>query len=329
MYFKKKESWFQRLHLGPKILLILFIAAVIALFVFLFNKLYTAEGKILHLYFVPLLLGLMYELKRVTKKWSTVFIVAIVSFLISLLTFSQSKTEKQYVFENHLQMWPYFFLTCFILVALIAYIVSENVTQVTEGITLLFTISINYWIVAYDYWHTGNFIIKALIILNWIASLFTIYHSITYHPLGKENRVVLSLWYAITGLVLAADNCYQLYQLRNMPMVTTSAESWLLFFQYFLLGVSGIYIVQNLLLVAVYFLPSKSYGEMLSDVHDAHLRRFSNEQVYIIDALIVIIISVSLFSLNFIYQFVPVNFMIWATVSIMSLLLYLVHKIIA
>jgi hypothetical protein len=37
---------------------------------------------------------------------------------------------------------------------------------------------------------------------------------------------------------------------------------------------------------------------------------------------------VGLFSLNCFYQFVPVNFMIWATITLMSHLLYLAHKII-
>lgn len=325
MYFKKRESWFQSMHLGTKIVMFFFIAVMLSVIVFLFNKVYATDKKITHFYFLPLLLGLVFELKRIANKWSTVIITTIISFFLSFLAFSHSKTEKVYSPDAHVQMWPYFFLMFFVVVAFFAYVFSEEVKEITEGITLLFTIAINYWILANGYWNTGTFLIKSLIVINWIASIFTIYHSVTYHSLGKVNRVLLSLWYAITGLVLAAGNCYQLYQLRNVVMVTTSAESWLLFFQYFLLGVSGIYIVQNLLLVAAYFFPVQG---IITEAHSVHLRRFSKEQVYVVDASIVIILSVSLFALNYIYEFVPVNFIIWATVTAMSSLLYMVHKII-
>ncbi len=328
MYFKKKESWFESLHTGPKILLVLFIAGIAGLSFFLFYRIYAVDRKIFHLGFIPLLLGLIYELRRVTQKWSTVFISTLIAFLLSFFAFSHEKNEKQYVFDDHLQTWPYFFLGCFVLVSLVVYLISENVNQITEGVTLLFTISINYWILANGYWNDGNVIIKALVVLNWIASLFTLYHSLSYHPLGKVNRVLLSLWYAFTGIILAADNCYKLYQQRNTDLVTSSAESWLLFCQYFLLGVSSIYIVQNLLLAGAYFIPSKNYGELIREAHDAHLKRFSKEQVYIIDAVIIILISVTLFTLNYFYEFVPINFMIWATIALMTPLFYLVHRIV-
>lgn len=329
MYFKRKESWFQSMHLGTKIFMFFFAGVMLTVAGFLLNKIYTTDKNVTHFYFLPLLLGLVFELRRITNKWSTVAVTTIISFYLSFFAFARSKTEGQYSYEGHIQMWPYFFLMFFVVVAMIAYLFTEKVKVITEGITLLFTIAFNYWILANGYFYKGNFLIKGLIIASIIPSLFTIYNALSYQALSKKKRMLLSLWFAIIGLILAVDNCYHLYQMRNAQMVAFSTETWFLFFQYFLLGTSGIYIVQNLLMVGSYFLPSRGYGDMLSEVHSVHLKRFSSEQVYVIDALIVVILSVSLFTLNYIYQFVPINFMIWAIVSTMSALLYIVHKIIA
>lgn len=209
MYFKKKESWFQSMYLGTKIFLFFFVAAMLTVAAFLLNKIYTVDKSITNFYFLPLLLGLVFELKRITKKWSVVGITTIISFYLSFFAFAHSKTESKYEYDSHLQMWPFFFLLFFVVIALIFYLVSENVKQVTEGIALLFTIAFNYWIFANGYWHKGNLLIKTLIILNAVPSLFTVFNSLSYYPLGKTNRVLLSLWYAIVGLVLASDNVYQ------------------------------------------------------------------------------------------------------------------------
>jgi hypothetical protein len=74
------------------------------------------------------------------------------------------------------------------------------------------------------------------------------------------------------------------------------------------------------------YLPGKRYMESVREMNEVHLDRFSKEQVYIVDSIIVLIISLTGFTLNYFFQFLPPNFMIWAMVTITPAFLYLTHK---
>jgi hypothetical protein len=322
---RRQKSWFSRQYSGTLILLTLFVIGVIVATIYLVQKANVSNKKILQLNFIALLLGLVFEYKRISEKWSTVLWTALGAYVLSFFAFAKGKGQSVYIFEDHLEMWPYFFLGAFIILAMAIQFASVT-KKITEGVALMLTVAINYWIIANGYWNTGSVFVKLLIVINAFLSVFSFYNALSYSNLSKGVRLTLSLWSSIITLVLAVDNFLKLYKYRDIEHLPTFSDSAFVFIQFFLLGISSIYIVQNLVMVGAY-LPGKRYMETVREMNDAHLDRFSKDQVYIVDSVIVIFISLTGFMLNYFFQFLPTNFMIWAMIVITPPLLYLTHKI--
>lgn len=322
---RRQQSWFSRQYTGKLILLALVIIGFIIATVYLIQKANVSDRKILQLNFIALLLGLVFEYRRISEKWATVLWTALGAYVLSFFAFAKGKTQRVYIFEDHLEMWPYYFLGAFVLIAMAVQYTSVT-KKLTEGITLLLTIAINYWIIANGYWDTSSIFVKFLIAINALLSIFAFYNAFSYSKLSNGVRLTLSLWSSVIALVLAVDNFLKLYKYRDIEHLPTFSDSALVFLQFFLLGISSIYITQNLTMVLAY-LPGKKYLETVREMNDVHLKRFSNEQVYIVDAIIVLIISLTAFVLNYSFEFLPTNFMIWTTITLTPLLLFLTHKL--
>jgi hypothetical protein len=322
---RRQQSWISRQYTGTLILLALLIIGFIAVTIYLVQRANISDRKIIQLNFIALLLGLVFEYRRISEKWATVLWTALGAYVLSFFAFAKGKGQRVYIFEDHLEMWPYFFLGAFIIIAMAVQYASVT-KKMTEGITLLLTIAINYWIIANGYWDTGSIFMKSLIALNAVLSIFSFYNALSYSNLSKGVRLTLSLWSSIIALVLAIDNFLRLYEYRDIEHLPTFSDSAFVFLQFFLLGISSIYIAQNLTMVGAY-LPGKRYMESVREMNDVHLNRFSKEQVYIADSIIVLIISLTAFILNHFFQFLPTNFMIWTTITLTPFLLYLTHKI--
>lgn len=322
---RRQKSWFSRQHTGTLILLTLLVIGVIVATIFLVSKANSSDRKILQLNFIALLAGLVLEYRRISEKWSTVLWTALGAYVLSFFAFAKGKGQRVYIFEEHLEMWPYYFLGAFVIIAM-AVQYSAVTKKLTEGVTLLLTFAINYWIIANNYWDTGSVFVKILISINVMLSLFSLFNALSYKTLTKGVRLILSLWSSVITLILATDNFLKLYKYRDIENLPTFSESTFVFLEFFLLGISSIYIAQNLTMVGAY-LPGKRYMESVREMNEVHLDRFSKEQVYIVDSIIVIIISLTGFALNYFFQFLPTNFMIWATVTVAPFLLYVTHRI--
>lgn len=321
---KQRGSWYSRQNTGVQVLLALAFIGLSSATVFLVLKAKATDRKILQLNFIAILLGLVFEYRRLAGKWSTVLITALVAYALSFLAFAKGKSQKVYVFGDHLEMWPYYFLLFFVLIAMVIEY-TRAVKKITEGITLLLTIAINYWILANNYWNTGFLFTKILIIINGLFSLFAVYNALSYRKLGNGARLTLSLWSSVITLILALDNFFKLYRLRDIEHLPSFSDSLLVFLQFFLLGVSSIYIAQNITMIGAY-MPGKGFMQSVRDMNDIHLNRFSQEQVYIADSIIVLIISLTGFGLNYFFQFLPVNLMIWAMITLVPFTLYVIRK---
>ncbi len=321
---RRKQSWFSRQYPGFKILLALLILGVISATIFLVTKANSSGLRIIQLNFIAILAGLIVEYRRLCQKWSTVLGTAAAAYILSFLAFAPGKREKVYIFEEHLELWPYFFLLIFIIIAMVVQYTAIT-KKLTEGITLLLTFAINYWIFANNYFESGSLFVKFLIFINICVSVFSIYHAFSNSTLSKGSRVILSIWSSVIILVLATDNFLKLYRYRDIENLPAFSDSILAFLEFFLLGVSSIYIAQNFTMVAAY-LPGKRYMESVREINEEHLERFSEEQVYAVDSVIISIISISGFVLNYYFQWVPVNFMIWAIITLAPVLLFGVNR---
>lgn len=290
------------------------ILALILLSCYLFYRIYINDKEILHLYFLPLLLGLTVEYWRISKSFSTVVFTAIGALVLSFFNFLPSKHEHGYNFDDHLAFWPFAFLGTFTFIAMFNQF-AKATKRLTEGITLLLTLSINYWILSHGYWDSECFIIKILIVVNGIFSAYSIFHSISYRKHSKASLFVLSVWSSIITLILSFDNILKVYQNKDITHMTSLSESSFAFLQFFFLGISSIYIAQNIIMISA-FLPGENYLDTVREIADVHIERYSDEQVYLFDAVLVLIISLVAFGINYKYQYLPANFMIWMMITI-------------
>lgn len=322
MIFKKKQSWFASLSLIDKVVLLLAIAVITIITGFLIHSLGAASKKNIYLCFVPVLLGLVLELWRSTRNWKTVGIVTLVAYLPSLLAFAERKRAANNL-QNQINAWMVIFIGLFAVAALFAVSFEKQRHTITEGFVLLLTLAINYWIIANGYWLTAGVLVKLGIAINWIASAFACYHAFTYHPLDKGHRLLLSIWVCLISLVLALDNGYYLYLQSQVDAAIFSEMGWLLFVQYFLLGISAIYIIQNIALTAAYLLP----GSHIPLAGDAHLKRLSDKQVHKGYSLIVLLVSVVLFTGNYFFNWLPVNTIIWVNIVLLPLILSIIQHV--
>lgn len=321
----KRENWFTELYLGSKIIIVIIVLAITVLSGYLFYRIFKADHQILHLYFLPILLGLIVEYWRISKNFLKVLWTALGAFVLSFFNFLPSKHEHGYHFKNHLEFWPFAFLGTYIFLAMIIQF-TQATKRLTEGITLLLTLSMNYWIISNNYWHTNYLIIKILIIINTLFSAYAIFHAISYKNHSKASVFILSVWSSIITLILSFDNIIKVYQHKDLEHMTSLSESSFSFLQFFFLGISSIYIAQNIIMVGA-FLPGKHYLETIRDIADVHIGRYSDEQVYLFDAILVGITSMVVFAINYRFQFLPTNFMIWAMITITPYYVYGLNKL--
>ena len=110
----------------------------------------------------------------------------------------------------------------------------------------------------------------------------------------------------------AIINIYNVYQNEEIENSKYISQGLYIVLQYFLLGVSAIYIAQNYMLL-VGFLPSRNgnYKNELTENKKDHLERFSENQVNIKDSIFCILYAIIIYGLNFKYNFLPSLTMIW------------------
>lgn len=277
-------------------------------------RLYVTERQLIPITAFSLIAGAVYEAKYITKDWQMVIMTGIASFAFSFLAFLPAKNERHYNFENRIEIWPYFFLVIFLVITVAAN-KDRIIQKLTEGITLLQSIAIIYWVVDFGFLKTTNVFLLFFMFIGLLFSSFSIFHAFTKTELTRTNRLILSIWSTIVVLLLAAENVLKTinYRTGNTESLISNLYSNL---QFFLLGVSSFYIIQNFVML-ISFLPrkgaffNKEYYKELKELKNDHIERYSFEQVHISNTIFCIIFTSIIFYLNYYYKVVPKHIAIW------------------
>ncbi|WP_124019302.1 hypothetical protein [Flavobacterium sp. A45] len=249
------------------------------------------------------------------EKWGTVLSTALFSFLLSFLAFLPGKREHNYDFEKHIEIWPYVFLVFFLMLT-IGFNKDKIIPKLTEGITLLQSIAIIYWVVDFGLIKTHNLFLIILMGVGLFFSIFSIFHAFTHTELTPTSRLTLSVWSTIIFVLLATENIIRTFQNEQIENTEDISSGFYIGLQYFLLGVSSVYIVQNYFMI-LGFLPSKErffnkqYYKELKELKNDHIKRYSMQQIDILHSLYCIVFTGGIFSLNFYYKVVPKHIAIW------------------
>lgn len=283
--------------------------------------------KLFSVSLIALFAGLLFETFRVAGSWKKVVPIFIGSYFFSLINFLPGKNEGKYNFENHLESWPYFFIL-FYSFAFVFFHKNKVTPKLTEGITLLQSLSLVYWIIDFGFTGYDNAFALTLLTIVFLLSAFSVLNAFTNLHLSKTVRLILSVWSTMIMFALAIDNIFSVFNSPDMESSKYLSDSLYIGVQFFLLGVSAIYIIQNYILLAA-FLPSKNgnYQNDLMENKKDHINRYSDEQVVIGHSLLCVLYAVILYGLNYSYQFLPRHSMIWLVFFTFPFILRLVDYV--
>ncbi|QBZ97982.1 hypothetical protein [Flavobacterium sangjuense] len=284
------------------------------------------DRKLFSVSLLALFAGLLFESYRVINSLKNVISIFLGAYFFSLLNFLPGKREHDYIFENHIESWPYTFIF-FFTIAFAIYSKDQVTAKLSEGLTLLLSISLIYWCIDYGFTNYHN--IFALIVLSivFVFSAFSIVNAFTNIQLTKTNRLALSIWSSIVMFAFATDNIVRVFSNQDIETTAYLSQGLYIGLQYFLLGVSAVYIMQNYMLLAA-FLPSRNgnYKNDLKENKEDHIDRYSDQQVLISHSLFCIFYSGTIYLLNYKYQILPRHTMIWLVFLTFPMILQLLKR---
>ena len=114
----------------------------------------------------------------------------------------------------------------------------------------------------------------------------------------------------------AIDNVYRVHQNEMIEKAATISDGLLIALQFFLLGVSAIYIIQNFIMLTG-FLPGNGsffnakYFREVRGLKAEHIDRYSDRQVSVGYSVLCVCFATTVFFLNYYYQFLPSHLAIW------------------
>jgi hypothetical protein len=311
--------------------LYLLLGLLLAFLIYIFYRISISARNLYVLNFIPLFLGIIYENKRLSTNWKMIALKAIGALVLSLFFFFPGKNESVYNFENHIIFWQFGFLGFFVLISVIIHD-KKVVPKLTEGITLMQSLSILYWIVDFNLFETKNLFLILLIFFSFLVSFYSIIHAFTNKPLTRNSRLFLSIWSSIIMIVFSFEHIFRVFTSPNIED-SSIFEGLLLIVQYFILGVSSMYILQNLFLLSEYMphkliLYAKYKKKELKKMNNIHIGRYSEKQVKISDATFCFVYCVSLYALNYLYNFIPRHTAIWIVFLTFPIVLNIKDRII-
>lgn len=310
---------------GLKPIFLVIGAGLLLLSIYVISRVQSSDRNLIPISVICLITGVLFEGKRIIGKWSTLFFIVLVAAAFSFIGLLPGKHERGYNFDSHIATMPYSFIVMFSIFT-IAFNEDKVTAQLTEGITLLQSVAMTYWVMDLHIYETTSTFVKVLMVIGLLFAIFTLFHAFTPTTLSRTSRLTLSIWSCFIMVILASDNIYEVYQNEPIESAANLPIGFLVGLQFFLLGVSTIYIVQNFLML-MGFLPGRGtffndrYFKELKELKSDHIKRYSPHQVSIVQSLLCILITGGLFYLNYNYRFLPRQFAIWIVFIIFPFLL--------
>lgn len=274
---------------------------------------------------LALFAGLFYESFKIFQNSKNFIFTFIVSYFASL--FFCSHAILTFDFELLIMIWPYSFIL-FYTIGIAIYNKDKVTAKLTEGITLLLSLSLIYWVIDYGFINVDNLFVKLILILGLVSSGFSIINALTNIKLSRTTRLILSIWSTIVMFSFAIDNVLRVLNNGDIENTKYLSLRVSIALQYFLLGVSAVYIIQNFLLL-ISLLPQKggNYKKDFKESKKEHIYRYSDKQVNIKLSLFCILYSVTIYILNYKFQILPRHTMIWLVFLTFPIISYFTNRL--
>jgi hypothetical protein len=298
-----------------KLFLIFIGLLVLGLTIFVQYRISTSGRILIPISVIAIIAGVIFEGKRISDKWSTVLYTALGSFICCYILFLIGKSEGNNDFEGQIEILPYLFIIWFALFTIMNH-GDKVIPKLTEGVTLLQSIAVFYWVFDYGFIDIDSLFLKILMVIGLLFSIYSVFHAFTNAILTRRSRLTLSIWSSIIMMLFAFDNICNVYQNEQIENTAEITHGIYIGLQFFLLGVSCIYIIQNFFML-VGFLPGKGtffnaqYFQQLEELKCDHIDRYSDRQVSILHSFFCVLFTGPIFYLNYYYQFLPRHVAIW------------------
>ena len=303
------------------------LLALIPLY-FMGTDIYSSPGHIVPVYLLVMLCGVMSEYTR-TSSFRMIFATILIAFFISLLSFLRNYSNGHFS-PDSLKAWPYFFYAA-IIFAMIVRHEKGFILKVNEGLVFLQSMAVAYWVIAENeisFNSTPEIIIISAVVL---LLAFTAYQAFSYKVHSYGQRLLMSIFSAIIFLFFGLTNASQLINGTDIDTTTLAPSLIFITLQYFMLGVSSVYIAKSLVMVVGFFPgknePSESYRERVTELVKMHLERVDTIQINKGYALTTALFTLLIFGVNYFFGLLPPTFVIWCVFVSYPLVAYTYHKI--
>ncbi len=208
----------------------------------------TAGKQLFSFSIIALVAGILFESIRLTDKWMNVLYIVVGSLMGSFFF----TIHSDYSFENDVQLWPYMFIFVFS-IASVLFHDKKLIPKLTEGITLIQSIAVIYWVIDKDFLRESNLFVKLLMFVGLLFSAYSAYHALVFSALTETKRFVLSIWSSIIMVLFALNNIFGVFYLEQIENVADIYDKFYIGFAYFFLGISTIYIIKNSFMLLGFF----------------------------------------------------------------------------
>lgn len=305
------------------------IASLIALF-FILKKSMSAEKELISMAMIPIIMGIIFELRRLQVSWSNIIVKLIISLGASLiLSFIPGKKERVYNVEGHISYFPFVFIATFLIVSIIFFTENKEKDKLTaplnEGILFVQSLSILYLLVDFINFGKLNFFAISFFLMGLAFAGISTFYAFTQFKQTSKSKFLLSFWSSIIMLIFGVYYGIRVFE-SNISTELSSTQNFLSFIQYFLFGTSAIYIVRNFYFIFG-FLPLKNesktdYKKRKDELNKIHIDRFSENQLHILSSIFCLVFVGSAYFLNFKFKWIPSYTMIWLVFTIFPFVIY-------
>lgn len=293
-------------------------------------KIHLAGSGLIPIGVAPLVAGVLFAGRRMAANWLDFLITSSMSFLLSFVAFLPNKRPSHYNVEPRVEAWPYTFMGIFIL-SLILTRPEKTQSRLSWQYILLQSTAVIYWVLDQGFFSTESLFLKLLMLIGLTFAFYSFFLTFTVSTLSKSTRLTLSTTSCVILILLAIDNIVKVYSNGDIANAANLAEASSTGIQYFLLGVSSIYIIENFMMLFG-FLPGKGrllnapYFLEMKDLKNDHINRSPTSTVPVAHSAICIFVTGLAFFLNHHYHILPTDTAIWALFVTFPTLINLYRK---
>lgn len=275
--------------------------------------------------YLAFLIGKTAELRKITGDWWSVVKILGCAAIFSMIVFLPTKGGPVRSFEEQLESIPILFALSS-LIATSAFYREKLTSEIGEGISLLHSLALLYYLL--ELARAGT-ISPMWLIPCIVPAAWAITHALTKIDLGLKDRLWLSLWSSLISLIFGVVYLLRVLEMDNVEQLVAAGSylrAAIISSDFFLLGASGVYLLQNAMMLLLYIpgrnnLGSGTYMAQVENLNRQHIRRFSSDQVDRRDALFALILVGGMFIANYFFQLTRPEFVVWLSLVVAPVLI--------